>query len=154
VPWMAVHHRSLRRHLDGHCVVAGSDDRAAELEAQAAAGDELLDGILQEIDELLDGGQMVEPAALLGLQEKLYLVSLRRKIAAGEFPNLTADQGARAAEKLMTVAKSAREQDLLSALCGGIGQVFTKALSGGPAGELEAGEVVGEVVAEDNDEAA
>jgi hypothetical protein len=143
VPWMAVHHRSLRRHLDGHCVVAGSDDRAAELEAQAAAG-----------DELLDGGQMVEPAALLGLQEKLYLVSLRRKIAAGEFPNLTADQGARAAEKLMTVAKSAREQDLLSALCGGIGQVFTKALSGGPAGELEAGEVVGEVVAEDNDEAA
>jgi hypothetical protein len=146
----AVHHRSLRRHLDGHCRVL-DDGEAAQAEARAAEGDELLEGILTEVDGWLSSGQMIEPAALLDLQQKLYLVSLRRQLAQGQVPNMTADQGARAADRLMAAAKKAREADLLGALVGGIGQVMQRELDVGPAA-LPPVEVEGEVIAEDEGE--
>jgi hypothetical protein len=144
----AISVRAARRHLDGHCRVTG-EERAAELDGLASQGDELLNGVIADIDALLEGGDLVSPQALLGLQERLYLVSLRNRLAQGDVPVLTHDQGARAAEKLMASAKKAEEATLLAALTGGIGKVFGEALrAGSAAGELPP-VVDAEVVAEE-----
>jgi hypothetical protein len=140
--------RSARRHADGHVRVVG-EGRGAELEEQAEAGDELLDGVLSEIDGLLEAGS-VSPTGLLSLQQRLYLLSLRDRLQRGDVPALTHDQAARASTATLTAAKRHQEADLLAALTGGIGAVFQKALGSAPAA-LEAGEVIeGEVIAEED----
>jgi hypothetical protein len=104
--------------------------------------------MLAEIDALLEGGRMIEPAALLGLQEKIFLVSLgassllascrtSRSIRAPGLPRSSWPRRSRR-----------RRRRYSNAHTEGIGQVFQRELGVGAAGELPAGEVVGEVVAE------
>jgi hypothetical protein len=140
--------RAARRHLDGHCLVSGEAE-VAELDAQAAKDGELLDGVLAELDALLADGGMIQPSSLLALQEKLYLVRLRKDLASGQLPALTHDQGSRAAEKLMASAKKAEEMTLLSALTGGLTSIFQRELGAAGAAELPPAVVDAEFIAED-----
>jgi hypothetical protein len=154
--------RSARRHADGHVRVTGAA-RGAELDEQAEAGDELLDGVIAEIDGLLEAGVFVSPEGLLSLQQRLYLVSLRQRLQRGDVPALTHDQGARSAAALISAAKKHQEVELLGLLTQGIGSVFQRAfqeqdavmVEGEVVAELEpAGVVDAEVVAEDESESA
>jgi hypothetical protein len=149
--------RSCRRHADGHVRIVG-EGCAEELDEQAEAGDELLDGVIAEIDGLLEAGVFVSPEGLLSLQQRLYLVSLRQRLQKGDVPAMTHDQGARSAAALISAAKKHQEVELLGLLTAGIGNVFQKAFQENPlavdgevVAELDAGEVVGEVVAEETD---
>jgi len=87
----------------------------------------------------------VSPAALLNLQQWLYLLDLRRKLARGEAVAVTADAAARAAAQLVKGERDAAEGDLLGILGQAIGNVFSRPgaiRDAEPAGELIEGEAV------------
>ncbi|HSK16220.1 MAG TPA: hypothetical protein VK915_08625 [Gaiellaceae bacterium] len=117
--------RSIRRHLDGHCEVVTDEARVVALAAQADKADEERDALLDEIDGLLADGGDVSPHGL-SLQMRAYLLDLRKRIAAGERPQLTHDAAARAAERLMAAQKRGEEAKLLAALTGGIEKAFSR----------------------------
>jgi hypothetical protein len=146
--------RATRRHAETHARSVG-EARAAELDDQAEAGAAERDALIAEIDGLLESGETVSPSGLLALQMRSYLHSLREKLAAGESVTLTHDQAQRAATAMFSNAKRAEEASLLHALTGGI-QASVRLQLGSvdaePVGELEAGEVVGEVLAEEGEE--
>lgn len=150
--------RSCRRHADGHVRVVGKG-RAAELEEQAEDGAAERDTLIAEIDALLESGEPVSPSGLLALQMRSYLHSVREKLAAGESVILTHDQAQRAASAMFTNQKRAEEASLLSMLTQGIQRsfqadaFFAGEVEAEKVGEIEPGEVVGEVIAEE-DEAA
>jgi antitoxin (DNA-binding transcriptional repressor) of toxin-antitoxin stability system len=142
--------RSLRRHLTDHSLQV-AEEEAGELEAGQGDEDKDRAGLLAEIDALLDGGGMVSPTGVMGLHLRAHLLDLRRRVERGEEIKLTPDQAQRAANALVSAQKRSEEASLLQALTGGLGQVFSKALGPAPVGELEAGEVIGEVVGEETD---
>jgi hypothetical protein len=145
--------RAARRHAENHCLVTGASE-AAELEAQSQAGDELLADVMEQIDGLLQSGEPIPPASLLQIQERLYLTGVRRKLERNEVPNLSHEVGAKAAERLMQVAKAGEQATLLACLTQGIEAAFKGQLGGGAAGELEPVVVEAEIVAEDDGEAS
>ena len=63
------------------------------------------------------------------IRQRLPLLDLERKVLRGEDLPVTADQAARAADKLMQGQKTHEQSILLGALGGAIGQVFSNALS-------------------------
>jgi hypothetical protein len=152
--------RSLRRHLDGHSIVV-DDAQAQVYDAEVAETDEERDQLLAEIDALLESGDVVSPQGLLAVQMRSYLLSLRSKLVRGDEVLLTHDQAQRAATAMVSSQKSHEQASILNALTAGIGAVFTKAFQENPLAvdgevvrEIESAEVVGEVVGEDEDEAA
>jgi hypothetical protein len=86
---------------------------------------------------------------------KQYLYSLREKLASGESVVLTHDQAQRAASAMFTNQKRAEEASLLSMLTQGLQKsfqadpFFAGEVEGEKVAEIEPGEVVGEVLAED-----
>jgi hypothetical protein len=134
---------ALKRHRANHAETVEADSGAAE---PPAAWDE--DGELQVL--IAEVGQMaaqprVSPAALLNLQQWLYLLDLRRKLARGEAVAVTADAAARAAAQLVKGERDAAEGDLLGILGQAIGNVFSRPgaiRDAEPAGELIEGEAV------------
>jgi hypothetical protein len=132
---------SLKRHRSRHCVLVGDGDEAAQEAAATLAVPEETEALLAQVDALLDGG-FVSPTGVLDVQLRAYLLSLRRRIAAGERIELTHDAAARSADKLLAAEKRAGEADLLRAMACGLSRVFTNALDGGARGELAAAQVV------------
>jgi hypothetical protein len=147
---------SCKGHRSKHCrVVHLGDSEAPEGDGTAAAVlAEEQAALLADIDQQLAGGS-INPTRVRQLQARGALLDLRRKVAAGErLPSLSPDQLGRVLEGIERRQTDAERSELLSALAGGISQVFERAL--GPAPEnpaLEPGTIEGEVVeVEDVDE--
>ena len=144
---------ALKRHRSLH---ASKIDAEAEESAEPAwMEDDDLQALIAEIGEMA-AQPRVSPAALLNLQQRLYLLDLRRKLARGEKVAVTADAAARASALLVKGERDAAEGDLLGILGQAIGSVFSRPgaiRDAEPAGELVAGEAVEEAeVVEDVDE--
>ena len=133
---------ALKRHRLRHAqkVVSpgGSEPPAAWEE------DSELQALIAEVGELA-AQPRVSPAALLNLQQRLYLLDLRRRLARGESVAVTADAAARAAGQLQKSERDAATDEFLGVLGSAIGAVFSRPgaiRDAEPAGELIEGEAV------------
>ena len=144
---------ALKRHMKHVRVIEDGEDEVGD-EGEAEPDwmtDPDVVAVLEEI-RLLAAEERVPPGRLLGLQQKLYLLSLKRTVEKGQLPAVTHDQAARAAASMMQGERAHGESVLLGALGSAIGRVFSKQLSADhdedtpalPQGDLIEGEVVRE----------
>ena len=133
---------SVKRHVArGHSVKAEAE---AESVAPAWEDDESLQALIEEVGEMA-AQPRVSPAALLNLQQRLYLLDLRRRLARGESVAVTADAAARAAGQLQKSERDAATDEFLGVLGSAIGAVFSRPgaiRDAEPAGELIEGVAV------------
>jgi hypothetical protein len=126
----------LKRHRRLHAEGASSP-----VEPAWAENDEL-QALIAEVGEMA-AQHRVSPAALLNLQQRLYLLDLRRRLARGESVAVTADAAARAAAQLQKTEREAEEGEFLRVLAMGIEQSFRGKIGGAePTCELIEGELV------------
>jgi hypothetical protein len=134
---------SIKRHRQLHCVRVEEDGDTAAGEVLPAVwnDDGELSALIEEVGALATA-ERVSPTALLQLQQRLWLLDLRRRLQRGEAVTVTADSAQRAADKLLTVERQAAGADLVMTLAQGIGQAFKGKIEIFPGPEIIEGEVV------------
>ena len=130
---------ALKRHRLRHSEKVEADGHS---EPPAAwEEDDELQALIAEVGDLA-AQPRVSPAALLNLQQRLYLLDLRRRLARGEAVTVTADAAARAAGQLQKGEGTRRQDEFLGVLGQAIGDVFSRPgaiRDAEPAGELVEG---------------
>ena len=115
---------SLKRHFRLHVREATeAEEEAAAAGAELAPGwaeDEELQAVIGEMGELARA-PVIDPNRVLQLQQKLWIIEARRKLAAGQKVVITSDQAARASQALQKGARDAQEGALLSVLGQAVG---------------------------------
>jgi hypothetical protein len=126
---------SIKRHLGKagglpHTELGGrgADSRAGAPVAAWLEDDEL-QAVIAEVDGLV-AAERVSPSALLNLQQRLYLLDLKRRLARGESIAVTADAAARAAAQLQKSEYEEEQASLLRGLAGAAGAFVSRALAG------------------------
>jgi hypothetical protein len=129
-----------KAHRRLHCRAIVSDPA---VESDEDDTDEVMQAIIEELDELTRAAS-VSPTALLGIQNRLYLIQLKKRLERNEDVPISHDQAGRSADKLLTHEKERATGALLGILGQAISSVFEREL--GPASseakQIEGAEVV------------
>jgi hypothetical protein len=113
-----------KRHKRLHAESTEAADDGSPVEPAWVEDDEL-QALISEVGEMA-AQPRVSPGALLNLQQRLYLLDLRRRLARGESVAVTADAAARAAAQLQKTEREAEEGEFLRVLGAAIGSVFSR----------------------------
>lgn len=143
--------RACRRHFDGHCRLAGEQEKA-EVE-------ELVDeqtALVATFLERVKSGEKADPDDALDFVIALGISELEARLKREGKSGVSVDQMLKAVEAKTRRKTDESRQALLGALTGGLTQVFQSQpffageVEAEKVGEIEPGEVVGEVIAEED----